>query len=93
MKLTVVQEIDLREITVLGFIAEPTFQKTAAPAYLTPVQRSFLLSVRHPQCLRVTGVYRQFILLNDFTCRETGLHNADRFIHMITLGSIQRYTV
>ena len=37
--------------------------------------------------------YADFILLNDFTCRETGLHNADRFIHMITLGSIQRYAV
>ncbi len=34
-----------------------------------------------------------FILLNDFTCRETRLHNADWFIRMITLGSIQRYAV
>ena len=34
-----------------------------------------------------------FIPLNDFTCRETGLHNADWFIRMITLGSIQRYAV
>ncbi len=33
------------------------------------------------------------ILLNDFTCRETRLHNADRFNPMITLGSIQRYAV
>ena len=33
------------------------------------------------------------ILLNDFTCRETRLHNADWFIRMITLGSIQRYAV
>jgi len=35
----------------------------------------------------------QFILLNDFTCRETGLHNADWFNRMIALGSIQRYAV
>ena len=34
-----------------------------------------------------------FILLNDFTCRETRLHNADWFERMITLGSIQRYAV
>ena len=34
-----------------------------------------------------------FILLNDFTCRETRLHNADWFNRMITLGSIQRYAV
>jgi len=35
----------------------------------------------------------EFILLNDFTCRETRLHNADWFNRMITLGSIQRYAV
>ena len=35
----------------------------------------------------------KFILLNDFTCRETRLHNADWFNRMITLGSIQRYAV
>jgi hypothetical protein len=35
----------------------------------------------------------EFILLNDFTCRETRLHNADWFDCMITLGSIQRYAV
>ena len=34
-----------------------------------------------------------FILLNDFTCHETRLHNADRLDCMITLGSIQRYAV
>ena len=34
-----------------------------------------------------------FILHNDFTCRETRLHNADWFNRMITLGSIQRYAV
>ena len=34
-----------------------------------------------------------FILLNDFTYRETRLHNADWFDRMITLGSIQRYAV
>ena len=34
-----------------------------------------------------------FILPNDFTCRETRLHNADWFNRMITLGSIQRYAV
>ncbi len=39
------------------------------------------------------GLPYEFILLNDFTCRETGLHNADWFIRMITLGSIQRYAV
>ncbi len=33
------------------------------------------------------------ILPNDFTCRETRLHNADWFNRMITLGSIQRYAV
>ena len=37
--------------------------------------------------------YPALILLNDFTCRETRLHNADWFIRMITLGSIQRYAV
>ena len=35
----------------------------------------------------------EYILLNDFTCRETRLHNADWFNRMITLGSIQRYAV
>ena len=35
----------------------------------------------------------EHILLNDFTCRETRLHNAGWFIRMITLGSIQRYAV
>ena len=35
----------------------------------------------------------QYILLNDFTCCETRLHNADWFDCMITLGSIQRYAV
>ena len=35
----------------------------------------------------------QYILLNDFTCREIRLHNADWFNRMITLGSIQRYAV
>ena len=35
----------------------------------------------------------QYILLNDFTCHETRLHNADWFNRMITLGSIQRYAV
>ena len=39
------------------------------------------------------GAHCKFILLNDFTCRETRLHNADWFIRMITLGSIQRYAV
>ena len=34
-----------------------------------------------------------YILLNDFACRETRLHNADWFKRMITLGSIQRYAV
>ena len=34
-----------------------------------------------------------FILPNDFTCRETRLHNAVWFNRMITLGSIQRYAV
>ena len=37
--------------------------------------------------------YLVFILPNDFTCRETRLHNADWFNRMITLGSIQRYAV
>ena len=35
----------------------------------------------------------EYILLNDFTCRGTRLHNADWFNRMITLGSIQRYAV
>ena len=35
----------------------------------------------------------EIILLNDFTCNETRLHNADWFNRMIALGSIQRYTV
>ena len=35
----------------------------------------------------------ELILLNDFTCRETRLHNADWFNRMIALGSIQRYAV
>ena len=35
----------------------------------------------------------QFILLNDSTCRETRLHNADGFNRMIGLGNIQRYAV
>lgn len=30
-----------------------------------------------------------FILLNDFTCHEARLHNADGFNRMITLGNIQ----
>lgn len=33
----------------------------------------------------------EFILLNDFTCPETRLHNAGWFKRMITLGSIQCY--
>ena len=33
----------------------------------------------------------EFILLNDFTCHETGLHNADRFHRMIRLGSVMQY--
>ena len=37
--------------------------------------------------------HAEFILLNDFTCREIRLHNADRFNRMIALGSIQRYAV
>ena len=35
----------------------------------------------------------QYILLNDFTCREIRLHNADQFNRMIALGSIQRYAI
>ena len=35
----------------------------------------------------------EIILLNDFTCNETRLHNADWFNRMIALGSIQRYAV
>ena len=35
-----------------------------------------------------TSLFDDFILLNDFTCRETRLHNADWFNRMITLGSI-----
>ncbi|MCI8544001.1 MAG: hypothetical protein HFH95_11940 [Lachnospiraceae bacterium] len=35
----------------------------------------------------------EFIPLNDFTCHETRLHNADWFNRMIALGSIQRYAV
>ncbi len=35
----------------------------------------------------------EIILLNDFTCHETRLHNADWFNHMIAIGSIQRYAV
>ncbi len=34
-----------------------------------------------------------FILLNDFTCHETRMHNADWFDCMIALVSIQRYAV
>jgi len=37
--------------------------------------------------------FSEYILLNDFTCRETGLHNADWFNRMIASGSIQRYAV
>lgn len=33
----------------------------------------------------------EFILLNDFTCHETGLHNADWFHRMIRSGSSMRY--
>jgi len=53
----------------------------------------------HLNLLRRTAVYRrtsslqELILLNDFTCRETGLHNADWFNRMVALGSIQRYAV
>ena len=45
--------------------------------------------------LHITPIFvgMQYILLNGFTCRETRLHNADRFKSMITLGSIQRYAV
>ena len=35
----------------------------------------------------------EIILLNDFTCNETRLDNADWFNRMIALGSIQRYAV
>ena len=35
----------------------------------------------------------ELILLNDFSCRETRLHNADWLNRMIALGSIQRYAV
>ena len=35
----------------------------------------------------------EFIPLNDFTGRETRLHNADWFARMIALGNIQRYAV
>nr|WP_300916580.1 helix-turn-helix transcriptional regulator [uncultured Acetatifactor sp.] len=38
-------------------------------------------------------IFGYFILLNDFTCRETRLHNADWFNRLIALGSIQRYAV
>ncbi len=41
----------------------------------------------------VFKTFCNLILLNDFTCRETRLHNADWFNRMITLGSIQRYAV
>jgi hypothetical protein len=45
------------------------------------------------QGLTVKRVLSDFILLNDFTCRETRLHNADWFNRLIALGSIQRYAV
>jgi len=35
----------------------------------------------------------ELILLNDFSCRETRLHNADWLNRMIALGSIRRCTV
>ncbi len=35
----------------------------------------------------------RIILLNDFTCHETRLHNVGWFNRMIALGSIQRYAV
>ena len=35
----------------------------------------------------------EILLLNDFACRETRLHNANWFNRMIALGSIQRYAV
>ena len=63
-------------------------QKTA---HLIPAQGLDGLSYA-PGNRRLT-VIGEFILLNDFTCRETRLHNADWFIRMITLGSIQRYAV
>ncbi len=46
----------------------------------------FRLFCLHPAPQRLT-------LLNDFTCRETRLHNADWFKRMIALGSTQRYAV
>ncbi len=46
--------------------------------------RSYLISLEH---------LKGYILLNDFTCHETSLHNADWFNHMIAIGSIQRYAV
>ena len=37
--------------------------------------------------------WSEYILLNDFTCCETRLHNADWFDCIIALGSIQRYAI
>ncbi len=66
--------------------------------YCTPVkfegQPDCTLPAKHfPGDTTVNPGGLQYIPLNDFTCRETGLHNADWFIRMITLGSIQRYAV
>ena len=57
---------------------------------------SYNLLFRHGKAkvqLSHNSIRQQVILLNDFTCRETRLHNADWFNRMITLGSIQRYAV
>jgi len=48
---------------------------------------------RRYQTILFVSRRHHIILLNDFTCRETGLHNADWFNRMIALGSIQRYAV
>ena len=72
----------LRQSTLPASCSFPVSHASAASSFVSlPV-----FSYRSPSA-------DEYILLNDFTCRETRLHNADWFIRMITLGSIQRYAV
>lgn len=67
---------------------------------MSPRKRLFMTICAEPAAYariirrkRGEDVFLWFILLDDFTCCETRLHNADRFNRMITLGSIQRHAV
>lgn len=81
----------------LSSVHHPSFSQTQFSMYYrtnytiihTKLQRLFLVQLTYKR----TCTCVQFMLLNDFTCRETWLHNADRFNRLITLGSIQRYAV